>query len=102
MLFYLFICEQKTAYEVRISDWSSDVCSSDLRKFELATIMRLEAHQAVGEGVNALVDQALERGEAARRLRHLSRAFDQEVVVHPPVRTEIGRASCRERVWQYE
>src|SRR3546814_8613520 len=29
MLFFLFF-KQKTAYEVRISDWSSDVCSSDL------------------------------------------------------------------------
>src|SRR3546814_2458096 len=28
---FLFFCKQKTAYEVRISDWSSDVCSSDLR-----------------------------------------------------------------------
>src|SRR3546814_9506629 len=27
----LFFCKQKTAYEIRISDWSSDVCSSDLR-----------------------------------------------------------------------
>src|SRR3546814_6535749 len=27
---YLFFCKQKTAYEMRISDWSSDVCSSDL------------------------------------------------------------------------
>src|SRR3546814_9054986 len=27
---YFFFCEQKTAYEMRISDWSSDVCSSDL------------------------------------------------------------------------
>src|SRR3546814_7368960 len=25
-----FFCNQKTAYEMRISDWSSDVCSSDL------------------------------------------------------------------------
>src|SRR3546814_1357089 len=25
-----FFCKQKTAYEMRISDWSSDVCSSDL------------------------------------------------------------------------
>src|SRR3546814_6857005 len=27
---YFFFFKQKTAYEVRISDWSSDVCSSDL------------------------------------------------------------------------
>src|SRR3546814_1546656 len=26
-----FVFKQKTAYELRISDWSSDVCSSDLR-----------------------------------------------------------------------
>src|SRR3546814_4969138 len=30
VLFFFF--KQKTAYEMRISDWSSDVCSSDLRK----------------------------------------------------------------------
>src|SRR3546814_10187148 len=29
-MFVLFFCKQKTAYEMRISDWSSDVCSSDL------------------------------------------------------------------------
>src|SRR3546814_9894230 len=27
---FLFFFKQKTAYEMRISDWSSDVCSSDL------------------------------------------------------------------------
>src|SRR3546814_1412057 len=30
--FIFFVCKQKTAYELRISDWSSDVCSSDLRR----------------------------------------------------------------------
>src|SRR3546814_2838754 len=29
-MFFLFFVEQKTEYEMRISDWSSDVCSSDL------------------------------------------------------------------------
>src|SRR3546814_7319096 len=29
--FIFFFFKQKTAYEMRISDWSSDVCSSDLR-----------------------------------------------------------------------
>src|SRR3546814_2645251 len=29
--FVFFFFKQKTAYEMRISDWSSDVCSSDLR-----------------------------------------------------------------------
>src|SRR3546814_1369888 len=31
VLFFFFF-KQKTAYEMRISDWSSDVCSSDLRR----------------------------------------------------------------------
>src|SRR3546814_20297821 len=30
LLFFVFFFKQKTAYEMRISDWSSDVCSSDL------------------------------------------------------------------------
>src|SRR3546814_4077409 len=30
-ILFLFFFKQKTAYEMRISDWSSDVCSSDLR-----------------------------------------------------------------------
>src|SRR3546814_6815103 len=29
-MWYFFFFKQKTAYEMRISDWSSDVCSSDL------------------------------------------------------------------------
>src|SRR3546814_6967870 len=31
MMLLFFFFKQKTAYEMRISDWSSDVCSSDLR-----------------------------------------------------------------------
>src|SRR3546814_9566139 len=30
MILFVFFFKQKTAYEMRISDWSSDVCSSDL------------------------------------------------------------------------
>src|SRR3546814_6377294 len=32
LLCYFFFFKQKTAYEMRISDWSSDVCSSDLAR----------------------------------------------------------------------
>src|SRR3546814_6342278 len=32
LVFCFFFFKQKTAYEMRISDWSSDVCSSDLRR----------------------------------------------------------------------
>src|SRR3546814_6726247 len=41
---YVFFFKQKTAYELRISDWSSDVCSSDLhagwRPFGNGTILQ--------------------------------------------------------------
>src|SRR3546814_2932229 len=44
---FFFFFKQKTAYEMRISDWSSDVCSSDLSvKGELA-------NSAVATGCNA-------------------------------------------------
>src|SRR3546814_7474859 len=34
-VFFFFFFKQKTAYEMRISDWSSDVCSSDLEVRDL-------------------------------------------------------------------
>src|SRR3546814_11330700 len=34
--FFFFFFKQKTAYEMRISDWSSDVCSSDLVRLRTA------------------------------------------------------------------
>src|SRR3546814_9416317 len=34
-MFVIFFVKKKTAYEMRISDWSSAVCSSDLRGFRL-------------------------------------------------------------------
>src|SRR3546814_8277766 len=37
MLVTFFICKQKTAYEMRISDWSSDVCSSDFVRAHLVS-----------------------------------------------------------------
>src|SRR3546814_6622636 len=77
-VFFVFF-KQKTAYEMRISDWSSDVCSSDLRT--------LYAHAAVLEvAVVGLVDD------------YWTQAVTAFVVARPG---EIGRASCRERVCQY-
>src|SRR3546814_17332323 len=36
MVVFIFCFKQKTAYEMRISDWSSDVCSSDLSSSKLS------------------------------------------------------------------
>src|SRR3546814_1673917 len=41
---FLFF-KQKTAYEMRISDWSSDVCSSDLRFLEAHRFTSNDVHQ---------------------------------------------------------
>src|SRR3546814_4904809 len=41
MMFFFF--KQKTAYERRISDWSSDVCSSDLPGPRMPTVSRRDA-----------------------------------------------------------
>src|SRR3546814_7938080 len=41
-MFVFFLFKQKTAYEMRISDWSSDVCSSDLEVGEDEEPERLE------------------------------------------------------------
>src|SRR3546814_7558249 len=38
--YVVFFFNQKTAYEMRISDWSSDVCSSDLRFTEAGVVTR--------------------------------------------------------------
>src|SRR3546814_7568711 len=46
--FYFFFFKQKTAYEMRISDWSSDVCSSDLTGRTSAYVMGVPAQGAVG------------------------------------------------------
>src|SRR3546814_7698219 len=39
---YVFFYKQKTAYEVRISDWSSDVCSSELHPAAHQQRMRMQ------------------------------------------------------------
>ena len=55
--------------------------------------MRLQAHQPIGERVEAAVDQRLQREEFARRLAHLAAAIDQEIVVHPDPRAAVGAAA---------
>src|SRR3546814_2355274 len=60
LLFFFF--KQKTAYEMRISDWSSDVCSSDLKSRRetggtLAGYVAYEAGLALEQRLFPLADQ---------------------------------------------
>src|SRR3546814_310457 len=48
---YFFFFKQKTAYDVRISDWSSDVCSSDLPKDIQAAQMSLPFSVALASSI---------------------------------------------------
>src|SRR3546814_4364292 len=47
LLYSIFFCKQKTAYEMRISDWSSDVCSSDLSWLALNPILPSRPEQSM-------------------------------------------------------
>src|SRR3546814_4899885 len=94
--------KQKTAYEMRISDWSSDVCSSDLAL--------LERHGGDGCRVTAFPV----RPDDASTLPPCASAHPASTA-SPQARCscrlvrgrrcwsacEIGRASCRERVCPY-
>src|SRR3546814_8869890 len=53
---FVFFFKQKTAYEMRMSDWSSDVCSSDLAEHHVvARHQDLAERGAVGGHVHAVV-----------------------------------------------
>src|SRR3546814_6116806 len=83
---YVFFFKQKTAYELRISDWSSDVCPSDLIRVRQGQGAAVDVGQRVDVGAGAgRVEQvdAVEHGvvDEVRRLRQ---------------QLEIGRATCRE------
>src|SRR3546814_8522199 len=89
---FFFFFKQKTAYEMRSSDWSSDVCSSDLL-FPLF-LKLLGIHRAlpalVALCVVVLLDAAAPWSPGSVSWRMLTHEM-----------SEIGRASCRERVCQY-
>src|SRR3546814_5964853 len=59
LLWFFFFFKQKTAYEMRISDWSSDVCSSDLPYFRLlsrASAKRGHIYNVFDSGRDRCVD----------------------------------------------
>src|SRR3546814_11306930 len=120
MWFKFFFFKQKTAYEMRISDWSSDVCSSDL---PVPHLLRLRRALDIGE-IIAVEDlegliAALERRDRIGADDLAAGIVEIDLVLDPGVgaaphdvmfvlpddlpldRNKIGRASGRERVWHY-
>src|SRR3546814_10838232 len=73
MLSDIFFLKQKTAYEMLISDWSSDVCSSDLVAVIVAEIDRdLGRERAVGKAAAVDLAAHLPQPERARGQPHLA------------------------------
>src|SRR3546814_16945868 len=71
MMYCICFFKQKTVYELRISDWSSDVCSSDLTEQSILKMMGSEAIQrAREEAVERLGPSSLDH-TARPPLRHL-------------------------------
>src|SRR3546814_3847285 len=60
VIVFFFFFKQKTAYEMRISDWSSDVCSSDLLSLAFGDMYRVrgESTKAIEQYTRALEDPA--------------------------------------------
>src|SRR3546814_9053065 len=80
--FVFFFFKQKTAYEMRISDWSSDVCSSDLPKLNstsrsAAPLFRssvmLSTSKAVGMPLPSKVTPAVESGSRRSEERRVGK-----------------------------
>src|SRR3546814_10577372 len=97
ILSVFFFFKQKTAYEMRISDWSSDVCSSDLLDGRIGLV------DQDFSGVDQLGD-VMRRDRGRHADRDPSRAIGEQIgeQAGKDLRLfQIGRASCRERVCQY-
>src|SRR3546814_6668484 len=71
-----FCCKQKTAYDMRISDWSSDVCSSDLH--DSNSLFKFEEHDIFLPMMvlEELDHQKKGMSEVARNARQVSRFLD--------------------------
>src|SRR3546814_8568375 len=65
-LLCFFFFKQKTAYEMRISDWSSDVCSSDL-PFDPRLMVEVSSAVAVAAMASGVAQRPIEDMEAYRR-----------------------------------
>src|SRR3546814_4490035 len=110
-LTFFFFFKQKTAYEMRISDWSSDVCSSDLAKAAGTAMSSITYHYGGKEGLYlAAADYIVSQmddgahpieGDGLPKTPDAARRAIHKALAGFIDKLEIGRASCRERVCQY-
>src|SRR3546814_4243074 len=74
---FFFFFKQKTAYEMRISDWSSDVCSSDLERAQHLNVAMLGAVVPHEEGGADRTEAESEDRQPLHALRHHRRLPEQ-------------------------
>src|SRR3546814_8111277 len=92
----IFFFKQKTAYEMRISDWSSDVCSSDLPGQHDEIVERRVDHQRLDDVAG---DQKFQAEQDAAAERRAERAIGLGSVARPrPPRKQKGCSSGERRV----
>src|SRR3546814_6801675 len=73
---FFFFFKQKTAYEMRISDWSSDVCSSDLAQIEAQLARTPDSDAAFVPMCHALARELEDLGRHAASFAALKRGAD--------------------------
>src|SRR3546814_20399876 len=87
-----------TAYDMRISDWSSDVCSSDLA----ALVSRIVAKHDVGAILHFAGSVVVPESVANPLKYYDNNSARRRTLIESAVTSgESGRASCRERVCKY-
>src|SRR3546814_4739367 len=64
MLYFFFFFKQKTAYEMRISDWSSDVCSSDLEAERAGARVAMRTAAQCSDQQKRTLSRDIQRDEA--------------------------------------
>src|SRR3546814_1824870 len=99
----LFFFKQKTAYEMRISDWSSDVCSSDLMQGTQSHLNFLPERQTDFIFTMLAEELGMVGGLVVLGLFVLLFIYGFAIALRSRNhfgRLQIGRASCRESVCQ--
>src|SRR3546814_8408039 len=94
-----FFFKQKPAYEMRISDWSSDGCSSDLPRRSSPVRTAWQSTASASSDVSSSIIAA-SRSSTNMIPKGAAQVYEQPIAILPIVE-EIGRSSCRERVCQY-
>src|SRR3546814_9314215 len=92
-MFDCFLFKQKTAYEMRISDWSSDVCSSDLLRIcrELASQLRARRRRKDAEKAGRHPGALGEQADRDRRQRGLRCRFEHHGTSRGQRRPDLAR-----------